>query len=237
MESLQKKALVEIAHDFSRGDAALIVQVEAAIRTPPRTTETVGYYLSGRETEFENCFRKLTSLLMQSPYASGAEDKESLWLFSQWIGPGRLTQFPSGYVDAIATTPLDPSWHLPDADDDAYAADRPRWEQQLLRTYGAGVMSLQAAFDAAGFPLLPIDLNGGDTLPFIHATPVAAARWRDVQIGETHSGEPLAIRSPMWAALWDHLAYSLQCANVGDVLPDGIPAPPPLRALNAVPGL
>ena len=66
----QAEQLVELARDMSGNDEALVGRVKLATAKPPRTKEEVGYYLSGRENDFENCFRYTISQL--TPYTSSA---------------------------------------------------------------------------------------------------------------------------------------------------------------------
>jgi hypothetical protein len=70
--------------------------------------------------------------------------------------------------------------------------------------------------------------GSSDTMVFIQATPEVADRWRDVKLGESHDGEPLAVRSPMWDLLWANIGYAadLDLENPPEDL-----SSPPLREL------
>jgi hypothetical protein len=222
MDAAQKTALLRIAHDLSRGDQTLIAAMEAAIANPPSTTETVGYYLSGRETVFENCFRKLASLLSDTPHASSAEDKYIFEIFDQWAE--RLEALPEAFTKAF--------WFLDAGSDPGMSEDesQEKARKSLRADYVAGVRALEKAFADAGEPLLCVDTGGGDTILFLNATPEAAERWRNVKVGETYEGVPLGIRSPMWDAFWFHVDYASRL-ELGDP-PGDLARPEPLREVG-----
>lgn len=222
MTDRQKKALLAVASDLSRGDAGVIAKVEAALANPPRTTEEVGYYVTEKNTPFENCFRKLVSLLAETPYAMSVEDKYVYEILALWTAPGRLDQLPAAFRDMF------PDWFgvEPEAEDED-AAEETR--QKLTANFVAGVSAVEKAFEATGEPLLSFDTGSSDTMVFIQATPEAADRWRNVKLGESHDGEPLAVRSPMWNVLWGNISYSADL-DLGDP-PDDLPSPP-LRELS-----
>jgi len=179
----------------------VIAQMKAALENPPRTTEEVGYYVSGSNNPFENCFRKLASLLSKSPYAMTVEDKYVYELFEQWTAPGRLKKLPAAFREML------PEWFgvEPEAEDDDQAAEA---REQLRKGYVKGVQAVEKAFVDLGTPLLSFDTGGGDTMVFIQATPKVAQRWQDTKVGETHDGVPLAVRSPMWDVLWANIDYA-----------------------------
>src|SRR5690349_6740595 len=110
MDTLQQKALLRLAHDLSRGDAKLVRAMKAAIAKPPTTTEDVGFYVSGNENAFENCFRKLCGLLEDREHVIGVEDKYCFDIFEQWTEAGQLERLPASLFKAI---PLDDSFGDP----------------------------------------------------------------------------------------------------------------------------
>jgi hypothetical protein len=214
MTNLQKEALLRMARDLSRGDPLIIAAVQAAIENPPRTTEEVGFYVSGDESDFENCFRKLCGLLDDSPWGSSAEDKYVREIFAEWVGPGRLAALPEEVERAF-----------PDPGDEVDAG-------RAKRHFGAATRAVENAFHRAGAPLLSLDTGGGDTLIFVNVEPTVADRWRDVELGKTYDGDTLAVRSPMWSEFWEHLS-SFSDDDLGE-LPEGVPGPRPLRSLETV---
>ena len=222
MTDRQKQALLALATDLSRGDAGLIAKVKAALANPPRTTEEVGYYVTEDNSDFENCFRKTVSLLSDTPHAMSVEDKYVFDIVDQWTAPGRLAELPAELRDMFPGCLGDE----PEAEDEA-ATDA--FRQKLTASYVAGVTAVEKAFEASGAPLLSFDTGSSDTMVFIQATPEVADRWRDVKLGESRDGEPLAVRSPMWDVLWAHISYAadLDLENPPENL-----SSPPLRELT-----
>jgi hypothetical protein len=205
MNTLQQKALLRLAHDLGRGEASVLAAMTVAIANPPRTTETVGFYVSGKENDFENCFRKLCGLIEETEYGSSVEDKYCTEIFEQWVGPGRLQQLPQALSKAIPgyDTSEDPDSGGPDSGEANAEAIA-----NLHKYFPTVAREIEMAFAALGAPLLSLDTNGGDTLLFVNAEPDVAERWRDVELGRTHNGGILAIRSPMWHRFWDFLGYA-----------------------------
>ncbi len=222
MTDRQKQALLALATDLSRGDAGVIAAIKAALDNPPRTTEEVGYYVSQGNTTFENCFRKLVSLLSETPYAMSVEDKYVYEIFAHWTAPGRLEELPAAFRD------LFPDWFgvEPDAGDEDAAEE---FRTTLTAGYVEGVKAVERAFEELGAPLLSFDTGSSDTMVFIQATPEVADRWRNVKLGESHDGETLAVRSPMWGVLWANISYAAD-VELEDP-PDDLPSPP-LRELE-----
>jgi hypothetical protein len=203
----QASALIDFATDFSRGNADIVASVKAAIASPPRTTEEVGYYLSGKENDFENCFRRAVALL--EPYTMSAEDKYVYEIFSLWVGEDCLLkvappELVAAFPEFLSSSEEEAEEAPPDS---ARAAERAA--ARIRSGYAAGVRALESAFDAAGFPLLSLDLGGGDTLVFVNVERRIADRWRGKVLGHTHEGTELGVRSPMWQAFWHHLDYAL----------------------------
>lgn len=222
MTERQKQALLALATDLSRGDADVIAKVQAAIDNPPRTTEEVGYYVSEKNNAFENCFRKLVSLLSETPYAMSIEDKYVYEIFALWTAPGRLDELPAAFRDIF------PDWFgvEPEAEDED---DAEEFRQALTARYVEGVNAVEKSFEELGAPLLSFDTGSSDTMVFIQATPEVADRWRNVKLGESHDGEPLAVRSPMWDMLWANISYA---ADLDLEDPPGDLPSPPLRDLE-----
>ena len=218
MDTLQQTALLRLAHDLSRGDQKVIHAMKAAIADPPHTTEDVGFYVSGSENAFENCFRKLCSLLEDREHAVGVEDKYCFDIFEQWLDAGLLERLPTALLKAI---PLDETFG--DAGPEEFAGN-------LRKFFPNAARELEAAFAGRGTPLLSLDTNGGDTLLFITPEPEAAERWRDVELGQTHDGGTLAVRSPMWHKFWRYIGYA-SGSKVGKP-PADLPANRPLRQLS-----
>jgi hypothetical protein len=212
----QASALAAVAAELSRGDKRVIAKMKAALADPPRTTEEVGFYVSGDENAFENCFRKLASLLVGKPYAMSAEDKYIHELFEHWTGRGRLKALPEAFHSMLPGSGAEP------------AAARAR----LRKGFVTGVQAVEQAFEDLGAPLLSVDTGGGDTMLMVLATPETAARWRDVKLGETHDGIDLAVRSPMWDVLWAYLEYS---SGVDLGRPPKLPARPLRKLARARP--
>lgn len=218
MDILQQKALLQLAHDLSRNDASVIATMKTAIANPPRTTEEVGYYVSGNENDFENCFRKLCGLLEETAYGSSVEDKYCTEIFEQWVGPGRLQQLPDVLSKAIPgyDTSDEPDCNGPDSGEANSAAIA-----NLRKYFPTVAREIETAFAAMGAPLLSLDTNGGDTLLFVNAESDVAERWRDVELGRTYDGGVLAVRSPMWHRFWDFLGYFLELRDPpGDLRPN-----------------
>lgn len=212
----QASALIDFATDFSRGNADLVASVKAALASPPRTTEEVGYYLSGKENDFENCFRRTVALL--EPYTTSAEDKYVYEIFSLWIGQDCLLKVAPPELAAAFPDFLSSNEEEEEAPpDSARAAERAA--ARIRSGYAAGVRALESAFDTAGFPLLSFDLGGGDTLVFANVERRIADRWRGKVLGYTHDGTALGVRSPMWGAFWNHLDYALGL-DLGSPPPD-----------------
>ena len=218
MDALQQKALLRLAHDFSRSDQKVIRAVKAAIANPPHTTEEVGFYVSGDENDFENCFRKLCSLLEDHEHALGVEDKYCFDIFEQWVDAGVIEQLPAALFKAI---PLDETFG--DSGPEEFAGN-------LRKYFPTAARELEAAFAVRGVPLLSLDTNGGDTLLFITPELEAAERWRDVELGQTHDGGILAVRSPMWQKFWRYIGYA-SGSKVGKP-PADLPGDRPLRQLD-----
>jgi len=218
MDTLQQKALLRLAHDLSRGDAKVIRAMKAAIANPPSTTEEVGFYVSGNENEFENCFRKLCGLLEDREHVIGVEDKYCFDIFEQWTEAGQLERLPNSLFKAI---PLD----------DTFGDSSPENRAEKLRQYFPNAArEIDQAFAARETPLLSLDTAGGDTLLFVTPEPDTAERWRDVELGETHDGESLSVRSPMWHKFWKFIAYS-SGLKLGKP-PADLPGDRPLRQLS-----
>lgn len=218
MNTLQQKALLRLAHDLGRGEASVLAAMTVAIANPPRTTETVGFYVSGSENDFENCFRKLCALLEETAFGSSVEDKYCLEIFEQWVRPGRLQQLPEVLPKVI------PGYGTFDeTDPDAACAN-------LRKHFPTIAREIETAFAAMGAPLLSLDTDGGDTLLFVNAEPAVAERWRDVELGQTHDGGILAVRSPMWHTLWEYLGYA-GFGEIGDP-PEELPPNRELRQLS-----
>lgn len=218
MDTLQQNALLRLARDLSRGDAKLIRAMKAAIANPPTTTEDVGFYVSGNENAFENCFRKLCGLLEDREHVIGVEDKYCFDIFEQWVEAEQLDHLPASLFKAI---PLD----------DTFGDPSPENRAAKLREYfPMAARDLDEAFAARGTPLLSLDTAGGDTLLFVTPDPDAAERWRDVELGQTHDGHVLGVRSPMWHKFWKYIAYS-SGIKLGRP-PADLPEDPPLRQLS-----
>ena len=161
------------------------------------------------------------SLLAETPYAMSVEDKYVYEILALWTAPGRLDELPAAFRDIF------PDWFgvEPEADDEDAAEE---FRQKLTASFTAGVSAVEKAFEATGEPLLSLDTGSSDTMVFIQATP-EPDRWRDVKLGESHDGEPLAVRSPMWNVLWANISYSADL-DLEDP-PDDLPSPP-LRELR-----
>lgn len=196
MDTLQQRALLRLAHDLSDSDQKVIRAMRAAIADPPRTTEEVGFYVSGNENDFENCFRKLCSLLEDHEHATGVEDKYCFDIFEQWVEAGQLAELPAALRKAI---PLDETFG--DTGPEEFGGN-------LRKHFPTAAHELEAAFAGRGTPLISLDTSGGDTLLFITPGAEAAERWRDVELGQTHDGGTLAVRSPMWHKFWRYIGYS-----------------------------
>jgi hypothetical protein len=221
MDELQKNALIRMAHDLSRGDTRIVAAARAAVEKPPRTTEEVGFYVSGDENDLENCFRMICGLIEESHWGSSAEDKYCAEIFEQWVGEGRLEELPAEAQHAFENLEELHPHSLEDTD---------ALRSELRAHFTAAVESIERAFEAIGQPLLSLDTGGGDTLFFVNVEPHVADKWRDVELGKSHDGDSLAIRSPMWPVLWEYLGY---CTgdDLGEV-PAGVAPLRPLQPLD-----
>ncbi len=218
MTPLEQTALLELMRDLGRGDETLLTKMEAAIAQPPRTTEEIGFYVSDDETDFANCFRKLCSLLDDSEYGTSVEDKYCTEIFEHWLESTMLDELPAAVHHAIP-------------EDGYFGETDPDEERKNVREhFPAAAREIEAAFDAKGSPLLSLDTGRGDTLIFVIATPGAAKRWRDVELGRTHDGDLLAVRSPMWHTFWEFI----ECAGADNLgaAPDDLPGPRQLRPVS-----
>jgi hypothetical protein len=201
----QAAALIEMASDFSHGDAEVARRLRSALDKPPRTTREVGYYVSGKENDFEKCYRHLVSHLQ--PYTSSAEDKYVHEIFDQWFGEDRILR--EAPPELVRVFPEFLASHV--------AADEPPDSAGMVALvtarvqehYVAGMRAVERAFADAGRPLLSLDTGGGDTLVFANVEPRIADRWRSRVLGRTYQGVELAVRPPMWDAFWHHVGYSL----------------------------
>ncbi len=225
MTPLQKNALIRLATDLSRGDKNVIQQIEKAIKTPPKTSKEVGYYLGGDENDFEICFRKMASLLSDSKFTTSAEDKYIYEIFSQW--EARLGDMPNSIKEALPFI-FDESYDIDELDEEEIKKEAVgRMQTHLLN----GLNDIAKKFEKKSMPLLTIDTGGGDTLLFINVTSEVATLWRNVEIGRTHDDIPLAIRSPYWESFCQHLEYAL---GIDDQLSSLQFSTKPLRSLDHV---
>jgi len=217
----QAAALVALATDISDGDVDVVRQIQAAIRKPPRTTQEVGFYVSGKESDFELCFRHLVTLL--DGYTSSAEDNYVYEIFPQWFGPDRLLESPPAELVAAFPEFLAESAEEADAAPDSGQLVE-RLAARLVQRYAPAVFAVERAFENVGRPLLTFELGGGDTLVFVNVTPPVAERWRDKVLGHTHRGHPLGLRAPLWDAFWAHVCYAF---GLGDSEPPANVRRPP----------
>ncbi|MEM0962910.1 MAG: hypothetical protein AAGK21_10295, partial [Bacteroidota bacterium] len=194
---MNRSAIRRFAADLSGGDPEVLAITDAALVETPRTTETVGFYLSGRETDDENVLRCVTSALMTHGYTTAAEDKYQHEIFEQWA---EFVTLPDALVAAFPEIlgEEDP-W-----DEDDWESYQERRQQDVREAYVPVVRALESAFAEAGTPLMTMELAGGDTLVFLAPSAEVASRWSGVQLATTHQGKPMGLRAPDWDTFWHH---------------------------------
>jgi hypothetical protein len=201
----QAERIVQLARDVSGGDEELVGRVRLAMVTPPRTTEEVGWYLDGRENDFENCFRYTVSQLEE--YTTSAEDKYVYEIFEDWFGEGRPVPAPPPELVSLLPELFGAPTEDDEPPDSARAAEQAA--SRIKAGFDAACRAVERAFEDAGLRLLNLDTGGGDTLVFVHLPPAVADRWRDTVFGHTYESKELGVRSPMWRAFRYHLSYAL----------------------------
>ncbi|MEM9998282.1 MAG: hypothetical protein AAF809_11325 [Bacteroidota bacterium] len=199
---LPAAALLHAAADLSRGNDALLRAVEAALASPPRTTEEVGFYITQYNTDAENVFRFFVSQLMQGGYTMAAEDKYQHEIFEQWEEQIALPEALKRLLPEVFSE--GDGWFDEDNYED-YLEDR---RAEVHAGYVEAVRAIEAAFAETGSPLVTLEIAGGDTLVFMAVPPAVAERWAGVVLARTHDGKPLGVRPPDWDTFWHHLGYA-----------------------------
>ncbi|MEM1055657.1 MAG: hypothetical protein AAGI52_09020 [Bacteroidota bacterium] len=201
---MHASAIRRFAADLSGGDPAVLAAADAALAQPPRTKEVVGFYLDGRETDEENVLRCVVSALMAHGHTTASEDKYQHEIFDQWSEQVTLP----GEVIALLPEILDPATDMEEEQLDDWDAYVERRRAETRAGYVAAVRALEGAFEAAGTPLMMMDLAGGDTLVFLAPPPDVAQRWNGVRLATTYQGHPMGLRTPDWDAFWGCLDYA-----------------------------
>jgi len=206
------RRIVELARalDIQQADLA---DLEASLASPPRTTEEVGFYVSTKNTDQENRYRMMVSRLSRAGRLLSEEDKYCHWLLEKFA---EHTELPPAFKDAFGPL-LDPSQGPEDSG--AAVADL---TAHIRDNYARGVHALERAFETQGQRLRTLWTAGGDTLYFVLVSPDVAEAWTNRVVAATHTGEPLGLRPPAWAAFYGHLGYAIGLS--GDA-PEGLQMP------------
>ncbi|MEM1117352.1 MAG: hypothetical protein AAF845_11600 [Bacteroidota bacterium] len=199
---MNPSALRQFAADLSDHDPAVLAAADAALAETPRTTEAVGFYVDGRETDEENVFRCVASALMTHGHTTAAEDKYQHEIFEPW---SELVTLPDELVAAFPEILGEDDPPEDDGDWEAYAERR---QAETRAAYVPAVRALEAVFADAGTPLMTLELAGGDTLVFLALPEAVAQRWSGVHLATTYRGHPMGLRPPDWDTFWHHLGYA-----------------------------
>lgn len=194
--------LLKFAADLTNRDPTITSAIEAALKSPPMTTEEVGFYGAAKNPPEMNCFLYLVTLLGKAGYTFSAEDKysaEILDIFEQKVDlPARIRSwFPKRL-----------GW---DSDYEAIGLNKQehgRASARFQATYEQAFNELEAAFEARGERLRVLQFHVGDTIPFVVVEPEVAEKWDSVVLGYDRHGRPLCLSQPDWQRFAEHLAYS-----------------------------
>lgn len=189
--------------------------LDAAVLSPPTTTEEVGFYVGRTHNAFENCFRFFVSRLSQTPHVMQAEDKMSLDILAELerfiaLPPSARALFPFSFdADAFA--------------DDSGPGAQEAMVRRLAEGYLAFTQDVEKAFVANGKRLLSLWTVPGDTSYFVAVPEAFADAWANVVVGRTSSHEPMGVRSPAWATYYGFLTYTFMLPD--HALPNGVEDP------------
>ena len=182
-----EEALQKLADDLFPDVAD---QVADAIVNPPRTTETVGFYLRGDESDFELAFRKTVTLSETCDHVWAFEDKYVHEMIATWQRNNVLPK----KLDPVITRVLDPFAKNSVFEEMEGSAPNANIFSEIRRLYPDATAALEQAFADQGKALLSFDLSAGDTIYFVACDPDDAETWRDRQF---HDEPLLALRLPI----------------------------------------
>ena len=219
MTANEKDKLIDLITDISRRDLTLINEMKQFLQKTSFTPEELGFYFAKDETHSLCYFYKLMSLMMNSKYASFAEDKYITEVFQQWVGPGRLKETPEGILKIQAMIQNAGELYDKGIDPSKIAKDL----LKELKTHLPMItQNIEKLFEDEGYPILTLDQGFGDTIVFIHVDQKTADKWRGVSFGFSKDGHEFGVRSANWERFWQHLSYTF-------MLPEE-PVPSELRA-------
>lgn len=196
MNERQKEVLLKLASDLSRHDEKIISQMKNCLDSPPRTSEQVGFYLSGKESDFENCFRFLIKLIMNTPYCCSCEDKYALEVADLWLSKNGLVELPEVFLKMAPNYYELPMDGIKEENLDSYLMSC--FESHFLN----GVKAIEKQFWQLGTPLMSIEKGEGDTMVFVCVTPDMYKAWENVKLGKTYQETPLGLTAPNWYEFW-----------------------------------
>ncbi len=191
----QTTLIHNLARDISNADTKVFHQVETMVKSPPSlTTEALGFYPRGDESEFERVLRA-TIFTLSEKYLHCFEDKYINEALSDLVERNIIRK---DWISGQAYEVID---NLANGNCDNISA------MQLNST----LAEIETALSQMGNALCSFDLSGGDTMYFFILSKEKGGHWCNVEL--TSPGDPLSlsVRSADWELFIASLSYATGC--------------------------